>query len=96
MGKTRPSSDVGITGEELEDCATLVLVVKPRTLMDVGYLVLPPGVGLGDLSIDSDIKDVRSHPDPDSFGMCVVRSRIGAGRAGGVRLQTLSRARCWL
>lgn len=59
------------TGEEKE-CITLVLVVNGHTLMDVGYLVLPPNMDLADVCIDSDIKAVTLHSDPDTIGMSVL------------------------
>ena len=46
-------------------CLTLVLVLEPRSVMDVCYVdltgaALPP-------DIQSDIKDLPLHPDPDAF-----------------------------
>lgn len=58
-------------GEEKE-CTTLVLVVPPCHIMDIGFLELPDGLDIEDVVIDSDIKDVFKHEDPDKFGMAQI------------------------
>lgn len=63
-GHTRTS-----TGQS-EPCTTFVIVIDGNHILDIGYLQFIGGMTLGDLLVESDIKDVVDHPNPDSFGVC--------------------------
>lgn len=62
-GRTRDSE-----GRE-EDVLTLVLVVKPREVIEACYLDVTEGQACGEEELDlfSDIKSVKTHPNPSAW-----------------------------
>lgn len=62
-GPTRDSE-----GRE-ESAVTLVLVVKPRGVIEACYLEISEGQACGEEKLDllSDIKSVKPHPDPSAW-----------------------------
>lgn len=52
-----------------ESVVTLVLVVKPRGVIEACYLEISEGQACGEESLDlfSDIKSVKPHPDPSAW-----------------------------